>query len=79
MGKERDTAARRGWRTFRTKLPGEGVDADEVVCPATTQGMTCNACRACDGLASPGRASVVIDAHGASYKVKRYSAGRATA
>ena len=77
--KERGLAARRGWRTFRTKPPGEAVDASEVVCPATTRGMTCNACRACDGLASPGRSSVVIDAHGAPYKVKRYSAGRASA
>jgi hypothetical protein len=63
-----------GWRTFRVRT---GADrgrtmAREITCPASAEAgkrRTCAECGACDGNgARPGRASIAIDAHGASAK-----------
>jgi hypothetical protein len=57
-----------GWRTFRVTRDLSDRQADEVVCPATTKGLTCEQCRYCDGNGVSGehatRKSVVILDHG---------------
>jgi hypothetical protein len=57
-----------GWRTFRVKLPGFDVHADEIVCPNETSGVQCVKCRLCYGARGVRREflppSIVIDAHG---------------
>jgi hypothetical protein len=58
-----------GWRTFRVRLAGETLAADETACPAEADGMTCNACRACDGMTGEGKASPAVHVHGLAYKV----------
>ena len=76
---EAATAQRRGWRTFRVRLPEEENTADEVTCPALTEGMTCRACRACTGNADSHRPNVAVPIHGAAYKIKRYTKARSRA
>lgn len=62
-----------GWRTFRTMLAGEQLADGERVCPAESDGATCNSCRACDGgRAATFAGSVVIHAHGAASKLAAY-------
>lgn len=67
---ERTEAKRRGWRTYRTRLPIEPVLAGEVICPASREGgrrTTCAECGLCNGSryepVDP-RADVVNIAHG---------------
>ena len=61
-------ARARGWRTFRVRLEGEPLEANERVCPAAEEAgskLTCMQCRQCNGsLEAPGRPSRVIVAHG---------------
>ena len=73
---ERTRATAGGWRTFRVGLADEEPSGHEVHCPAVTDGSTCNACRACDGGASPAVPSVFIHAHGAPNKVNAYTRRR---
>ena len=73
---ERTRATAGGWRTFRVGLADEEPSGHEVHCPAVTDGSTCNACRACDGGASPAVPSVFIHAHGSHGKVNAYTRGR---
>lgn len=71
-----------GWRTFRIRMPGDGLIADaEFVCPASDEGRhraTCQACQLCRGTSSPAR-SVAIYPHGkvSNLKVFRARAARA--
>ena len=51
-----------GWRTFRVTYNGDQLPS-EVVCPATTHGVTCDTCRLCAG-ASKQAKSIVVLAHG---------------
>lgn len=74
---ERVAADAAGWRTFRVRSPGEDLLPGERVCPAESDGMTCNACRRCDGMASPERASVVIHAHGSPSRLHSWRRVRA--
>lgn len=74
---ERTRATAGGWRTFRVGLADEEPSGHEVHCPAVTDGSTCNACRACDGGASPAVPSVFIHAHGSHGKVNAYTRSRA--
>lgn len=74
---ERTKAKARGWRTFRVKLASEPVLKGEVVCPATTVGLTCEACGICDGNQRKLKSDVVLDVHG--YQTKRYVNLRTTA
>jgi hypothetical protein len=66
----------RGWRTFRTAPIGEQPAPGEFSCPASAeQGhrLTCEQCGACNGANdSPGRASVLIQAHGSPATVSSY-------
>lgn len=70
------TARRKGWRTFRVKLANQERIKGEIVCPASQEAgkrLACDECQACNGaMDNAGRASVVIDAHGLDWKVKRY-------
>ena len=74
---ERAEAERRGWRTFRVRLPGEAPAAGEVECPAALQDdsgeplSSCDRCGLCAGSldgrrGSAGRPipSISIEAHG---------------
>lgn len=59
-----------GWRTFRSRLPGEALQAGEIVCPASEESRkrtTCDRCGLCDGArgAAERRRSIAIVAHGA--------------
>lgn len=70
-----------GWRTFRNRLPNEGLLPWEFECPASAeQGhrLTCAECGACDGGAPP-KASATIIRHGPRSKVNKYDAWRAAA
>lgn len=55
-----------GFRTFRVKGPAEDVLPDEIVCPATTRGLTCETCRLCSTQSKA--KNIVIDFHGTSLK-----------
>lgn len=60
-----------GWRTFRVKTADAAKARGEVTCPASKemgQRTTCEDCRACGGLSAKARASIVINAHGATAK-----------
>jgi hypothetical protein len=63
---ERLDARHRGWRTYRVREAGSPVNADEVICPASTEAghrATCQTCQLCRG-ASRTAKSVVIAVHG---------------
>lgn len=70
---EQRVATAAGWRTFRTRIPGEDLQVGEIVCPASEEAgkrTTCDRCRLCDGSrgsagAEDRRRSIVIAAHGA--------------
>tara|TARA_R110002153_G_scaffold48394_4_gene136482 strand:+ start:141 stop:860 length:720 start_codon:yes stop_codon:yes gene_type:complete len=66
--KERAEAIAMGWRTFRVKHEGEPVLAGEVICPATTVGLSCAACMSCRGTSGSLKSTIVIDAHGSGKK-----------
>jgi hypothetical protein len=70
IAEQRD-ARSRGWRTFRVMAPDENLTPGERMCPAL-EGMTCNACRACDGMNSPDSRDVAIPVHG-SNAVRKFS------
>ena len=60
-----------GWRTFRVKPIGAPSLQGEVTCPASKeagQRTVCADCRACGGQSAKARASIVIEAHGATAK-----------
>ena len=71
---ENAIAHQMGWRTFRAKLPGEELQANEFYCPSD-RGIECRDCRACDGTHLETRRStmrsVAIDVHGSTPKLKR--------
>lgn len=67
---EQRAAHAAGWRTFRTRVAGEPLQAGEIVCPASDEAgkrTTCDRCRLCDGSRGDGdrRKGIVIAAHGA--------------
>lgn len=70
-----------GYRTFRTRLPEEGLLPGEIECPASDAAgkrLTCLECGACWGNRPGGRgASVSIAAHGPNNKVAGYRKLRA--
>jgi len=58
-----------GWRTFRVKTPDAPRLAGEATCPASKEAgakTTCADCRACGGTGAKAKASMVINAHGAT-------------
>ena len=69
-----------GYRTFRTRLPGEVVLPSERMCPASHefgQVLTCETCRQCDGTRNgEKRKSYAIIAHGPT--ANRYAQWRAS-
>jgi hypothetical protein len=52
----------KGWRTFRVSYDGKPHE-NEIICPATTHGVTCAECKLCSG-ASKKAKNIVILAHG---------------
>jgi hypothetical protein len=59
-----------GWRTYRMRPFGGVIEADEVICPASTEAkaaghkaVECRDCQLCRGLGSAGK-HVVIQPHG---------------
>ncbi len=74
---DRREARDRGWRTFRTRLEIEGLEAGEIACPASAEGghrSTCAECGLCDGSRgeSDRRRDIAIVAHGTTGKVRGY-------
>lgn len=66
---EKELAHSMGWRTFRTGTSSEGIDKDEIFCPASPEGgdkRQCNDCGACNGNYNGGteRKSIFIIQHG---------------
>jgi len=59
---EKRIANAMGWRTFRISYD-DHVEHDEVICPATTHGVTCAECKLCNGAIRKAK-NVVIKAHG---------------
>lgn len=68
---EAKTAQALGWRTFRVKTALQAKMPGEVNCPASKEmgaKTNCALCRACGGLSAKAKASIVINAHGATAK-----------
>ena len=67
-----------GWRTFRSRKPGEPLAAGEIECPASElagKRLTCAECGACNGSGtSAARVSVSIEAHGSPATLSSYLA-----
>ncbi len=65
---QRLEAIEKGYRTFRVRVIGQGVEPGEFICPASKEGgnrLTCQQCRACSGSLSGGaNATPVILMHG---------------
>ena len=63
-------ARRAGWRYFRVALPSHASkQKGETLCPASAEAgraLTCDKCRACDGLGRGLTKSIFIPAHGNS-------------
>lgn len=60
---EAQAAAAKGWRYFRTRMPGQPLSPGEVQCPATDEAqranpITCSQCGLCSGNARKGLPSV---------------------
>lgn len=59
-----------GFRTFRIRLPEEGLLKGEIVCPAAKEAtgkfkLSCDQCKACAGIDRPGRrGNIAIIVHG---------------
>lgn len=58
---DHDLATSRGWRTFSTQQAEFGTD--QLECPNSTHGITCDECKLCSG-ASSGAKSIYIAPHG---------------
>ena len=73
---ERSEAKAMGFRTFRTRLPHEPLQAGEISCPASSEAghrTTCDRCLLCDGAAEGDtRRDEAIVRHGAANKVNAY-------
>ena len=56
----------KGWRTFRILQGMDDLQSSEILCPATTHGVTCKQCRLCDGSRGPDdrRKNIAIRPHG---------------
>lgn len=68
---EKEEACEAGWRTFRVRTAWEGLDDDEIACPAAPEGgerTDCERCQLCRGQARPAK-SVAIVVHGSGAKV----------
>jgi hypothetical protein len=68
--KGKKKANKKGWRTFRTSYKKGITDLqpDEVICPAVTHpGITCEACRLCQGNNRHSK-NIVVEAHGTNSK-----------
>lgn len=64
-------AMEKGYRTFRVSANGEPMKGMEVICPASEamgKKTDCLSCRACQGISSKAKVSVVIAAHGTGKK-----------
>jgi hypothetical protein len=65
---QREEALAMGYRTFRVRLPEQGIEPGEFVCPASEEAgrrLTCDECKACSGAKSGGKhATPVIIFHG---------------
>lgn len=62
-------ARAKGWRTFRVKTESAPRLKGEIACPASAEAgrkTVCADCRACGGTSAKARASIVINAHGAT-------------
>ena len=74
-------ARKMGWRTFRTRLPGEPLLPFEFDCPKSELSghrLTCEECKACWGADDVlTRASASIEVHGAQNLVAKYINKRA--
>ena len=63
---ERRFAKLMGFRTFRTKLPGQAVEPGEILCPATPEGGSrtdCASCLLCSGRLGRGSVDIVVNRH----------------
>ena len=64
-----------GWRTFRVKLPNQGLLPGEVHCTnLVDDSLTCEDCRLCDGTNGKSPVHVADNVHGLTYKVSNFSA-----
>jgi len=61
---ERAEAKAAGWRTFRAKMPEEGLLDGEIVCLAESRAIPCAKCRGCDGTERGKRLDYAIGYHG---------------
>jgi len=67
-------AEKKGWRTFRIMIPGDEVEKNEFLCPASEEAghkTTCEKCLSCCGI-SKNMKSIGIFAHGRKWKVDRF-------
>jgi hypothetical protein len=65
-----------GWRTYRIATIHEEPVRGEVMCPHTTQGLTCTECLACNGRQWL-KGNVMIRAGGSAWRILRFHKMRA--
>lgn len=75
LEKEHKQAKKLGWRIFRAKLEKDNKFKNEITCPATTIGLSCNKCNLCNGMTEKTKKDVVITIHGANFKIQRFIKG----
>ncbi len=69
---EQKEAVSQGWRTFRVTYEND-IQANEIICPAITRGISCKACGLCGGNVQKAK-NIVVTAHGSrSKKILRAS------
>jgi hypothetical protein len=77
---EQQAATALGWRTFRTRLPFENKQSNEIACPASMEkgyATTCALCKACGGRSAKAKTSITIIAHGGTGQIRAYNRTRA--
>ena len=72
---ENRNAGELGFRSFRTRLEGQDVVENEIVCPASPEGgdrRKCLDCMACNG-GNNQKKSIVIIGHGGKAKLSAFN------
>jgi len=63
-------AKARGWKTFRIRQSGSGLEAGEMVCAAEkNEDITCKLCKMCDGT----KRDVATTVHGTKWKIEEFN------
>ena len=65
-------AVKLGFRYYRTGTSNEKPQDNEILCPNTTNGITCRDCRLCNGNTYKGK-NIFINVHGTKGKINKFN------